>query len=272
MLDFSFGELLVVVTGAGLLLGRKEITIGARWLGTSIGRVVGTLQGVRLRYEQKSKGSQIYQLHSSVRQGLQDFGTIGTDLAMLQSVHIRGSYGGNNNIFPYISSSSMRSDISSSNSNNNEKYTTSSTANSTSTTNFGNIQDSSSLSSSVFSPSPAAHHDYSFIQNYNDADIQRLARLMLAEDQLKQQHHSRSRQAPSSSSSSSSFAQQQRSHAHQSAAENQSSNSGIDVIEAALTESIIAESYARTLSAQHKHGGVRESVRVSNSIPPSPSS
>jgi len=73
----------VVVTGAGLLLGRREITQGARYLGRSLGEMVGTLQGVRIKYEEKTSGSHIHTLHKNVKAGLQDMGTIGSDLASL---------------------------------------------------------------------------------------------------------------------------------------------------------------------------------------------
>jgi len=83
MFDISFAEVMVVVTGAGFLLGRREITQGARYLGQSLGKMVGTLQGVRIKYEEKTSGTQIYALHKNVKAGLQDMGTIGSDLAAL---------------------------------------------------------------------------------------------------------------------------------------------------------------------------------------------
>jgi len=85
MFDVSLAEVLVLVTGAGMLLGRKEITLMARSLGRGLGRVVGTLQGLRVKYEEKSQGSQLYQLHKNVKDGLTDMGTIGADLNSLSS-------------------------------------------------------------------------------------------------------------------------------------------------------------------------------------------
>jgi len=85
MFDVSLGELLVVVTGAGMLLGRKEITLMARSVGRGLGRMVGTLQGLRTKYEDKSKGSQLYQLHKNVKDGLHDMSTIGADISSLST-------------------------------------------------------------------------------------------------------------------------------------------------------------------------------------------
>jgi hypothetical protein len=83
MFDVSFAEVLVLVTGAGMLLGKKEITQGARIIGKMVGKGVGLLQGVRVRYDEKSRGSRVYQMHSNVRMGLQDMNTIGRDLVMV---------------------------------------------------------------------------------------------------------------------------------------------------------------------------------------------
>mgnify|MGYP001088499533 CR=1 FL=1 len=83
MFDITTAEVLVVVTGAGLLLGRREITRGARVVGWSVGKLVGSLQGIRMKYEEKTHGTQLYKLHKHVKDGLADMGTIGTDLNAL---------------------------------------------------------------------------------------------------------------------------------------------------------------------------------------------
>ena len=80
MFDVSFAEVLVVVTAAGVLLGRRDIIAGSRVVGTAFGRIVGTLHGMRTKFEQQSKGTELHQLHSSVRHGLNDMRTIGYDL------------------------------------------------------------------------------------------------------------------------------------------------------------------------------------------------
>ena len=80
MFDVSFAEVLVVVTAAGVLLGRRDIISGSRVVGTAFGRIVGTLHGMRTKFEQQSKGTELHQLHSSVRHGLNDMRTIGYDL------------------------------------------------------------------------------------------------------------------------------------------------------------------------------------------------
>jgi hypothetical protein len=85
----SLGEALVVVSAAGMLLGRRELVAGARFLGVGFGRVVGLLQGARLRYEEKSQGTELYNLHRTVKRGLDDMGTIGSDLASIRSGNVQ---------------------------------------------------------------------------------------------------------------------------------------------------------------------------------------
>lgn len=85
----TFAEAFVVVTAAGFLLGKKELKAGARFLGIGVGHVVGMLQGFRLKYEEKSRDSDLYNLHKSVKRGLEDMGTIGTDLASISNGNVQ---------------------------------------------------------------------------------------------------------------------------------------------------------------------------------------
>jgi hypothetical protein len=85
MFDITLAELLVLVTGAGLVLGRREITIAAHGLGRGLGRVVGTLQGLRFKYEEKTQGSKLYQLHKNVKDGLNDMGSITADIYSIRN-------------------------------------------------------------------------------------------------------------------------------------------------------------------------------------------
>ena len=79
----SFGEVVVVVTLAGLLLRKKELVPMARLMGSTFGKLVGTLQGLRLRYETMYKGTQLSELHSNVRKGMDDLRTVAYDLSSL---------------------------------------------------------------------------------------------------------------------------------------------------------------------------------------------
>lgn len=80
MFDISFAELVVLITGASFLLGKREIVASARVVGRGLGKIVGTMQGVRIKFEEKSRGTQFFDLHSSIKRGLRDVSTIGSDL------------------------------------------------------------------------------------------------------------------------------------------------------------------------------------------------
>ena len=84
----TLAEALVVVTAAGVLLGKKEISAGARMLGVGVGRVVGMLQGARVKYEERTRGTELYELHRSVKRGLEDMGTIGSDLVSIRTGNV----------------------------------------------------------------------------------------------------------------------------------------------------------------------------------------
>ena len=85
----SFGEVVVIVTAAGLLLRRKELVPMARLLGSSIGKLVGTMQGFRMRYEKMYKGTEIFELHGNVRKGIDELRNVAYDVSALG--RIRGT-------------------------------------------------------------------------------------------------------------------------------------------------------------------------------------
>lgn len=70
MFDFTFVEILVVVTGASFVLGRKDLVLGARQGGKMLGRLIGTMHGVKATYEAKSQQSELKSLHTTVTSGL----------------------------------------------------------------------------------------------------------------------------------------------------------------------------------------------------------
>lgn len=72
MFDISFTQLLVVVTVSGYILGRKDMKNLAKLVGGGVGKFVGSLQGMRVKYEQKSQNQnvELKTLHTSVRSGL----------------------------------------------------------------------------------------------------------------------------------------------------------------------------------------------------------
>lgn len=80
MFDISFAEIVVVFGAAGLLLNKREIVQGSRLVGNSLGRMIGSLQGLKIKIDKNTKGSQMYAVHSSIRDGIRDVSTVGSDL------------------------------------------------------------------------------------------------------------------------------------------------------------------------------------------------
>ena len=84
MVHISFTEVVIVVTATSLICTKKDLSIAAKYIGKFIGRIVGTLQGGRTRYERSIIGNDVFQLSKSVRDGIQEINSIGTDIAMIR--------------------------------------------------------------------------------------------------------------------------------------------------------------------------------------------
>lgn len=79
----NFIETILVIGGASIFLGKQDILHISRIIGFSIGRLVGTLQGLRIGYETKYQGTKLFQLQANVRRGIEGLGVIRTDLTSL---------------------------------------------------------------------------------------------------------------------------------------------------------------------------------------------
>mmetsp|Transcript_10686 Transcript_10686/g.23176 ORF Transcript_10686/g.23176 Transcript_10686/m.23176 type:complete len:277 (-) Transcript_10686:264-1094(-) len=94
MLDVSWGEI-AVLAGVGLvLIGRKDLPPASRALGTQVGRVVGLLQGARLRADRFATDHQLKQLQNEFRSGLRELDAVKAELAGSMMPHNRGVVGG----------------------------------------------------------------------------------------------------------------------------------------------------------------------------------
>jgi hypothetical protein len=193
MFDVSFAEVLVLVTGAGMLLGRQEVVAGSRLLGIGLGRIIGTFQGIKEKYEEKSRGSDMYKLHSSVREGLMDLTTIGADIVRIGQPSP-------------ISSVKMK------------PVAIHDRAGSIATTHMPLAAASAHMSRQSVKLGVSVESSASGSLNQ---DAERLARLVLVEDQLKQKRGQ--------------------------SAILEGRNSGADIIQSAVSESILANYYAQQL-------------------------
>ncbi|KAL3796157.1 hypothetical protein HJC23_000660 [Cyclotella cryptica] len=81
MFDVSFGEV-ALLTGIGIvLIGRKDLPFVSHALGRQVGRVVGLLQGARLRADRFATDHQLKQLQNEFRSGLRELDAVKAELA-----------------------------------------------------------------------------------------------------------------------------------------------------------------------------------------------
>lgn len=155
MVQISFTEAVIVVTATSLICTKKDLSIAAKYVGNIIGRIVGTLQGGRSRYERSIVGNDVFQLSKSVRDGIQEINSIGTDIAMIRY----------------------------------KSFTPSQFASST-----NNAPGLSSLQHSSMIPphQDMVKHTTNIIPDHTKDLNSRLTRLILAEDQLNKHHNQQS--------------------------------------------------------------------------------
>ncbi|KAL3801740.1 hypothetical protein ACHAWO_013889 [Cyclotella atomus] len=81
MLDVTLGEL-AILGGLGIvLIGRKDLPNASHALGRQVGRVVGLLQGARLRADRFATDHQLKQLQNEFRSGLRELDAVKAELA-----------------------------------------------------------------------------------------------------------------------------------------------------------------------------------------------
>lgn len=85
MFDFSLGEI-VVVFGLGVALaGKKDLPKVANYVGTQVGRLVGTLQGARARADRYAANNELRQLQNELRAGLRELDAVRSEMAVSMS-------------------------------------------------------------------------------------------------------------------------------------------------------------------------------------------
>ena len=97
MFDISWGEIAVLTSAGLILIGRKDLPIASHALGQQIGRIVGLLQGARIRADRYANDHQLKQLQNEFKSGLRELDAVKAELAgsMLSSSQGVGGSGGN---------------------------------------------------------------------------------------------------------------------------------------------------------------------------------
>ncbi|CAM9680025.1 unnamed protein product [Phaeothamnion confervicola] len=81
-------DLFIVGATASIFLGRKEVPLVARFVGNAVGRVVGAVQGARLRIAEMSTDSELGQLGQEIRSNLEDIDVIKNELRYVKRWYI----------------------------------------------------------------------------------------------------------------------------------------------------------------------------------------
>jgi len=85
MIDISWGETFVLVGISATVIGRKDLPKASRAIGKQIGRIVGLLQGARLRADRFTVDNELSSLQSELRSGLRELDTVKGELAVAAS-------------------------------------------------------------------------------------------------------------------------------------------------------------------------------------------
>jgi sec-independent protein translocase protein TatB len=85
MFDVGWGEL-IVLGGIGIaMIGRADLPRAARSAGTQVGRLVGLMQGARVRADRYAAQNELRQLQNELRLGLRELDAVRSEMAVAVS-------------------------------------------------------------------------------------------------------------------------------------------------------------------------------------------
>ena len=85
MFEIGWGETFIVIGAAMYFIGRKDLPRAARFAGTQTGRIVGLLQGARVRADRFAAQSELRQLQNELRSGLRELDVVRSEVAVAVS-------------------------------------------------------------------------------------------------------------------------------------------------------------------------------------------
>jgi len=91
MFETSWGEIFVMTGLCVVLVGRHDLPKASRFVGSQVGRVVGLLQGARLRADRFAAQNELRQLQNELRAGLRELDAVKAEIAVAASS--RGTFG-----------------------------------------------------------------------------------------------------------------------------------------------------------------------------------
>lgn len=91
MFETSWGEIIVCAGLCMAVIGRKDLPSASRFVGSQVGRVVGLLQGARIRADRFAGQNELRQLQNELRAGLRELDAVKAEIAVAASS--RGTIG-----------------------------------------------------------------------------------------------------------------------------------------------------------------------------------
>lgn len=85
MFDIGWSELIVLGAVGITMIGRKDLPAAARTAGTHVGRLVGMMQGARVRADRYAAQNELRQLQNELRSGLRELDAVRSEMAVAVS-------------------------------------------------------------------------------------------------------------------------------------------------------------------------------------------
>jgi Sec-independent protein translocase protein TatA len=85
MFDIGWSELIVLGAVGITMIGRKDLPGAARMAGTQVGRLVGMMQGARVRADRFAAQNELRQLQNELRSGLRELDAVRSEMAVAMS-------------------------------------------------------------------------------------------------------------------------------------------------------------------------------------------
>ncbi|OEU20181.1 hypothetical protein FRACYDRAFT_153929, partial [Fragilariopsis cylindrus CCMP1102] len=83
--NVSWGEIVIVGSIGIAITGKRDIPKVCHFVGSQLGRVVGLLQGARVRADQFTQHNELKSLQNELRSGLRELDQVKTELAIAAS-------------------------------------------------------------------------------------------------------------------------------------------------------------------------------------------
>ena len=168
--NVSWGEILIVGSIGIAITGKRDIPKVCNFVGIQLGRVVGLLQGARVRADQFTQHNELKSLQNELRSGLRELDQVKTELAIAASSS--GMVG--RSLGPTTMSANNNNNKSNNNNNNNNSASMSTSSSLYSSSSSSSSSSQQQAAPAVFSPSSSflssTNNNNNILNNHNRID------------------------------------------------------------------------------------------------------